>query len=237
MNRPLALDLYCCAGGVARGLQLAGFEVVGVDIKPQPRYVGDHFVQADALNPPFDLRKFDFVWASPPCQAYTSASHSQRLRGKQYPDLVEPTRRMLAGLSATCIENVPGAPLRADIVLSGAQFDIDVVRTRVFEIAGFPIPFALSRQHRGTCANGDLATLAGHGAQNQRVKGALKWRDLPLQLRRRLSQRNSVAGWRAAIGCDWMNQYELSQAIPPAYSQFIAEAALRHIVEARSLAA
>lgn len=234
MSRPLALDLYCGQGGASAGIHSAGFDVIGCDIEDQPLYPFK-FVRADALRSPFRLIDFQFVWASPPCQAYTSASHSQRLRGKRYPDLIEATRLMLAGHPMTCMENVPAAPLRADIVLSGAQFDLDVIRTRIFEISGFPIPFVLSRQHRGTCANGDLATLAGHGAQNQRIKGSLKWRDLPQQLRERLSRRNSVAGWRAAIGCDWMNQRGLAQAIPPDYSQFIAKAALRFI-EQRSAA-
>src|SRR6185437_7851072 len=65
-----ALDLFCGAGGATKGLQNAGFHVTGVDLKRSPRYCGDVFIQADALT--VDPRGFDFIWASPPCQAHTS---------------------------------------------------------------------------------------------------------------------------------------------------------------------
>jgi DNA (cytosine-5)-methyltransferase 1 len=92
-----ALDLFCGAGGATRGLQLAGFHVTGIDSKPQPRYIGDAFIQADALNSPVDLRRFDFIWASPPCQAFTALRHLQTtMHGpKDYPNLIPQTRELL----------------------------------------------------------------------------------------------------------------------------------------------
>lgn len=74
---PTLNDLFCGAGGCTRGYQLAGFHVVGVDNRPQPRYVGDHFIQADAMTYPLD--GYDAIHASPPCQAYTQSSLSQRI--------------------------------------------------------------------------------------------------------------------------------------------------------------
>src|SRR4051812_30803731 len=110
VTRPLALDLFCGAGGATKGLQRAGFHVTGIDIKPQPRYCGDFFILGDALRPMLNLAQFDFIWASPPCQAYSLSSHSQRLGGKVYPDLVEPTRELLARAPGpSVIENVVGA--------------------------------------------------------------------------------------------------------------------------------
>ena len=131
MRRPL--DLFCCAGGATKGLQRAGFHVTGIDIKPQPRYCGDAFIQADALKPPVDLRRFDFIWASPPCQAFTALRNLQRNQHgpKEYPNLIPQTRAMLlaAGVPYS-IENVEGAPLGDSsgclIVLCGTMFGLQV---------------------------------------------------------------------------------------------------------------
>src|SRR6266851_7296325 len=139
--KPRALDLFCGAGGTTKGLQRAGFHVTGVDIKRQPRYCGDAFVQADALRPPFDLSRFDFIWASPPCQAFSASTISHRLLGKEYPDLIAPVRLMLAESGAvTVIENVVGAPIRPDIRLDGTMFEgLRVVRERWFECSFYAL--------------------------------------------------------------------------------------------------
>src|SRR6185437_11282689 len=95
-----ALDLFCGAGGATRGLQLAGFHVTGVDIKPQPRYVGDAFHQADAMT--FPLDGFDFIWASPPCQKYSLIRKNSR-PDDEHPDLVAPIRRRLCKRGIPCV--------------------------------------------------------------------------------------------------------------------------------------
>ena len=231
---PRALDLFCGAGGATKGLQRAGFHVTGVDIKRQPRYCGDAFVQADALKPPFDLSGFDLIWASPPCQRFSQGLDSQPHRRALHPDLIEPVRLMLLSSGrAWVIENVPRAPIRADVVLHGAQFGLLVARRRHFECSGFRPPFALHQEHMGrTVSNGGLAVVAGNGCNNawnlrrSRDGKAIKWRDLPRNVVAALKARNSAAGWREAMGIDWMTRNELKESIPPAYSEFIGRAAL-----------
>lgn len=136
--KPRLLDLFCGAGGCAKGYQRAGFYVVGVDINPQPRYCGDEFVQGDALEYCRQHgHEFDAIHASPPCQAYCSLKSMPN--AKKHPDFVVPTREVLraTGLSYV-IENVPGAPLIDPTVLCGTMFglgtgDAELWRHRLFE--------------------------------------------------------------------------------------------------------
>ena len=111
-----ALDLYCGAGGATRGLQQAGFSVVGVDLKHQPNYCGDAFVRADALEhlKNADLDRFDFIWASPPCQRFTALKKAPGAKGDAHLDLIAPTRALLKQSGKPYShqqENVVGAPL------------------------------------------------------------------------------------------------------------------------------
>jgi len=208
-----ALDLFCGAGGASTGLHRAGFEVVGIDIKRQPRYPFT-FIQADALDAPVCLDDFDFVWASPPCQAFSRATPTDRRAG--HPDLVEPVRAMLkAHARAWCIENVLGAPLRPDLVLDGTMFpELRVVRQRVFELSFFVLT-PPSRRRPRLVTEGGYSTVFGNG-------GCPKW-----------IAHSPAAAWhtgaakRAAMGIDWMSERELSLAIPPAYSEWIAQQYLR----------
>lgn len=196
------------------GLHRAGFNVTGVDIKPQPRYPF-RFVQGDALRPPFDLNQFDFIWASPPCQAYTMAGRNQRRDGKVYPDLVDATRKLL--VSSGChwaIENVPGAPVRPDIVLCGSQFGLPIARHRLHEVS-FAFHLTPPCDHVR-----DLITICGHGTPSWTRKR---------RIARGLHPNVNVATKREALGIDWMNREELSQSIPPAYSEFIGRAAIAQI--------
>ena len=232
-----ALDLFCGGGGAARGILAAGFDqVVGVDINGKNRdvYPGE-FIEGDALTcTPGWLRRFDFVWASPPCQAYSIAL-SPHCRS-DHPKLIEATREMLSGHRWTCMENVPRAPLRADLVLDGAMFDLDLVRKRIFELS-FPPPFALSPLQTRTVTSGGLACVAGKGAQKSwtlsRKYG--NWTGIPHNIRDRLKRRNSKQGWCDAMGLpETLTVDQIREAVPPAYSEFIARAALEGITEGKS---
>lgn len=127
-RKPRLLDLFCGAGGSAVGYARAGFEVVGVDLKSQPRYPFE-FHQADAMTYPLD--GFDAIHASPPCQAYSVA---QKLQGNLHPDLIGPTRfRLTESGKPYVIENVVGAPLLKPTLLQGTMFGLRTERKRLFE--------------------------------------------------------------------------------------------------------
>lgn len=201
----MALDLFCGAGGVTRGLQRAGFHVTGVDVRPQPRYCGDAFIEASALDVP--LSGFDFVWASPPCQLYSMYSRNLGT-SKNHPDLIPAVRARLERLSCpTVIENVAGAPLANAQMLCGSMFGLAVVRHRFFE-ASFWLGLIPDCQHTGAAI-----PVFGHGT--------------PQWHRKKFGRNISIEEKREAMGIDWMNRDELSQAIPPAYSEWIGRAALR----------
>jgi len=191
------LDLFCGAGGAAMGYHRAGFEVVGVDIKPQPHYPFE-FHQADAMTYP--LEGFDAIHASPPCQAYSQAALGT---GKTYPDLLAAVReRLVIAGAAWVIENVPGAPMRADFRLCGCMFGLSLRRERWFETSWQH--FAL----RQPCLHtGPVVSVVGHGT--------------PTWVRKILRFNPTIHHYREAMGIDWMNRDELSQAIPPAYTEYI----------------
>lgn len=196
------------------GLHRAGYEVTGVDINPQPEYPFT-FVQADATTYPLD--GFDFIWASPPCQAHSSATRDKSM----HVDLIPVVRGRLLSVSVPwVIENVIGAPLRAPIMLCGTMFDLRVIRHRLFE-SNRIILAPPHRKHRGSLVDGDYVTVAGNG-------GVPAW---TLKERERRGKPRHVPGemkletWQAAMGIDWMSRETLSQAIPPAYSEFLARCA------------
>ncbi len=231
-----ALDLFCKAGGVTKGLQRAGFHVTGVDIEPQPRYCGDAFVQADALKPPFDLASFDFIWASPPCQAHSSIS---RVSGRQehHVDRIEETRALLEECGRPWVmENVIGAPLRQPFLLCGTMFGLqtscgaELRRHRLFEANWF-----IGLQPH--CQHGEsvVGVYGGH-AHDRRRKTITVTGNTPQQnvVRNRSRLTFPVSEARKAMGIDWMTVGELSQAIPPAYSEYIGRAAIAYIRQARA---
>jgi DNA (cytosine-5)-methyltransferase 1 len=207
-----ALDLFCGAGGAAMGLHRAGFDVVGVDIAPQKHYPFE-FHQADAMTYPLD--GFDFIWASPPCQRYSIASVLQISRGKEYPDLVAPTRDMLiASGTAYVIENVMGAPLLpSSIRLCGLEFGLRVFRHRLFEPSdGLVLVEPTHPSHKGHRVGVNMCSVAGHGGPGSRRKS-----------------HGTAQQWRDAMGIEWMTRDELAQSVPPAYSEYIGRQVIQQL--------
>jgi DNA (cytosine-5)-methyltransferase 1 len=210
------LDLFCGAGGCAVGYHRAGFtEIVGVDNRPQKRYPFA-FVQADALEYVRDHGKeFDAIHASPPCQRYTRASFTNDNRGK-HPDLLGPTRELLkrTGLPWV-IENVPGAPLEGwPIQLCGLMFGLKVFRHRWFESSLFIMSLPHPTHFGKVIGKDGMCCVVGHG-------GGCSRRMRSQVLRHGAGGQQTKADWVLATGIDWMTRNEMSQAIPPAYTEFV----------------
>lgn len=214
MSRPRLLDLFCCAGGAGMGYHRAGFEVVGVDIAPQPHYPFE-FHQADALE--FPLAGFDAVHASPPCQMFTAYRRAMPDRGDEhYVNLIPDTRERLEEWGGPyVIENVVGAPLIDPIMCCGSMFDppLDVQRHRLFETNWGCQPPAWPCRHKLWEPNRFPGgrSMQRTGTPDGLVRGTVEigaW-DIPAEVQHR------------AIGIDWMPVKQLSQAIPPAYTEHI----------------
>lgn len=198
------------------GYSRAGFDVVGVDINPQPRYPFK-FHQGDALE--FVAkhgREFDAIHASPPCQAYTSMAAVNRKRWghePKSPRLIEPVRALLEWCGRPfVIENVVGSPLQSPIVLCGSMFGLSVRRHRLFECS-FAFLNGLYCRHRGH----------HHvGVYGDHPDGGRLWarKDKKGGVHRRAA---SLDAGRQAMGADWMNWKELTQAIPPAYTEYLGK--------------
>jgi DNA (cytosine-5)-methyltransferase 1 len=196
MARPKLLDLFCGAGGAAMGYHRAGFDVTGVDIRPQPRYPFP-FVQADAMTYPLD--GYDAIHASPPCQVFSDAGTTRKA---DHPDLLTPTRaRLEASGLAYVIENIPLAPMPTGVLLCGATFGLPIVRHRRFEIHPDPVlvPSVCHQTRHGHAVD--------HGP-----------RFYPY------AQGNWEAAWKEhvlPVVWPWMTLAEAGQAIPPAYTEYI----------------
>jgi DNA (cytosine-5)-methyltransferase 1 len=200
------LDLFCGAGGCSVGYARAGFDVVGVDINPQPHYPFE-FHQADAMTYPLD--GFDALHASPPCQDHILGG-LQSNHGTGWM-LAEIRRRLEERGRPWVIENVPGAPMRPDYVLCGSHFGLPVRRHRWFETSwrGFSLMACdHSKQVHGVYGH-------PHG-RNGAWPGMLP---------------GGLTEWSQALGIDWMTASELAQAIPPAYTERIGTSLLAHLSE------
>ncbi|MEU9230926.1 DNA methylase [Streptomyces subrutilus] len=224
--RPLLLDLYSCAGGAGRGYERAGFDVEGVDIRPRPNYPFT-FVQGDALTVLADLiasgkiRRYTAVHASPPCQkkcALTVGTNKSRGWGGQHLDLVAPTRELLlaAGLPYVIEQPDGRADVRKDVTLCGEMFGLGVLRHRNFELGGWSTTKPKHVRHRGyvrgwrhgVYRDGPYVAAYGDGGGKA-----------------------TISEMQHAMGIDWTDvREELTEAIPPAFSEWLGHAFLARTV-------
>jgi DNA (cytosine-5)-methyltransferase 1 len=232
VNDRFVLDVYCCEGGATRGYQIGtGLRVLGIDSAPQPRYCGDGFLQYDAIQAlevlrdggalPFRMKDGStlyvtaqdivFVHTSPPCQAANPLTTGTNAGLYYHPQLIPEARDLLVQLGIPfVIENTAGAPIRKDLTLNGDMFGLDVWRPRWFEFGnGFsvPQPPGPRKPSRG------------------RVRG---WRhgeyfDGPyVAVYGKGGGKASVAEAQRAMGIDWTDNWlSLTEAIPPAYTEYI----------------
>ncbi len=214
MPRPLLYDLFSGAGGTSMGYYRAGFRVIGVDNNPNSlkhypfesilmdvfefmrRYMDDEYERAEAFA------------ASPPCQGYSRLRHLPWLRDREYPMLIEPTREALQATGRPwVIENVEDAPLLNGITLCGTMFGLKVYRHRKFE-SNVLLWGMAHKQHEHTIFPGRMLNARYGGSQG--VVGVFGH-----------SSCDGVQTAADALGIDWMTRDELTQAIPPAYCEFI----------------
>ena len=227
MSKPRLLDLFCGAGGAAMGYSRNGFEVVGVDIKPQPHYPFE-FRQADALTYP--LEGFDAFHASPPCQGYSIMNNLPWLRGKDYPLLLPLViQRLETTNKPYVVENVMGARNGAKCL---SRRGLDGLKAGYLCGQMFGLPFY---RHRLFATNwlwlapGHLKHLValrrGHqfGPNGGRLRDILPLSNNVGTMTLTHAPKSRVKQAAIAMGVDWMHGDEVSQAIPPAYTEFIGK--------------
>lgn len=220
MDKPILIDLFCCAGGAAKGYQQAGFYVIGYDINPQPRYCGDEFIQDDALSA--DLSFADAVHASPPCQGYSEMRHAPGAIGA--PLLIEGTRHKLKAIGLPyVIENVRGAAwaMVDPVTLVGTMFGLgaqgcDLLRPRLFE-TNWP----LAVPHDPGATKPIIGFYGGHARKRSAKHGGRGTKDV--------WEGGHKAAGSEALGVDWMTCHEMSECIPPAYTKWIGDQLMEQI--------
>ncbi len=217
--KPRLLDLFCGAGGAAVGYHRAGFDVVGVDNRPQPRYPFE-FIQADVFDIWPNLTAYGWsvhyqaIHASPPCQAFSRTTMGEHRAG--HIDLVTPVRDLLEATGLPwVIENVPGAPLHDPVMICGSSLGLKVRRHRLFE-TNWPLLVP-------PCAHGQQGVpvgVYGEGSSKSQKRG------------RKADTEQEVLD---VMGMPWADRKTATQAIPPAYTELIGHQLLRHI-EAKAVA-
>ena len=214
MSRPKLLALFCSAGGDSMGYHRAGFDVTGVDIEPQPRYPFK-FIQADAFE--FFAKhghEFDIVVGGPMCRDHTPLTSVAGFTGTGW-QLAATEKMFVESGMPYVLENVPASPLKADIVLCGGMFGLRTYRHRKFK-SNIPLTAPEHPKHVILTAT-----------KQRRKRWDEGWH---------VSITGDVGTYVGpeAMGIDWMNGNELSQAIPPAYTEHIGRQLIEHLTGERA---
>ena len=222
MGKPTVLYLFCGAGGAGAGYEWAGFDVVGIDVVAQPRYPFD-FIEGDAIEVLADLiatkdiRGYDLIHASPPCQeacALTVGTNRSLGWGRTHEQLIPALRRVLrrAGLPYVIEQPDGRAPIRKDIRLCGEMFGLSVIRHRNFELGDWTMTQPAHLPHRGRVRG------MRHGVYHEGPYVAAYGNG---------GGKASVAEMQAGMGIGWTDvREELTEAIPPAYTACVGKAFL-----------
>ena len=224
MGKPVLLDLFCGAGGAAKGYADAGFEVIGVDIEHHEDFPYE-FHRGEALQTLYELialggvfagRRISAVHTSPPCQAYSTMTPDKT----KHPELVEPVRELLQVLEIMgihwVIENVQQAPLIDPVKLCGSMFPNDRLRVRRHRL--FETSFTVHELQCNHKAQGQVVGVYGSHWDSREF--------LRPDGKRRGAKATSVEDARDAMGIDWMGWDDLKESIPPAYARWIG----RHMI-------
>lgn len=244
MTKPIVLDICCRKGGATKGYQRAGFYVIGDDIEPQPGYCGDEFVQHDGL----DVLRYvlatggvycpslrrnvtpDLIHQSWPCQEANTQTQGNRTRGlvDTHEQFIPRARELSDKIGIPYVIEQPSSSrkdtIRKDLTLCMDTFKGDapppwIQKHRSFEISGFTVPQPKhAKSHDGY--------VRGWRGRHGDVPGF--YREGPY-----VAAYGDGGGkakvWEIqhAMGIDWMDDhFDLREAIPPAYTEYIGRAFL-----------
>ena len=234
MTQLLALDLFSGGGGACIGLQQAGFEVVGIDIKRHRNYPG-HFIQDDVLNlryPLFrsvDIMEFDFIWASPPCQRFSQGTLCAKNKDKykEHPDFIPATRELLAQHDLTCIENVPRSPIRKDLELTGPSVGLEnIQRRRYFELSFEVLQPPAPNLSREKWNSGEAITVWTSPSATNKYQRKRRAR---LGLPKSVPKPEAKEKMGIPLEYEFTNR-EIGEAVAPPMAKYIADEAMRQLL-------